>query len=179
MKPKNLLGFGTASVTWDRQKLLLVAMSVLLLVGCATTDRKTQMRKEGRTCVEIKSDEVLYSSVVSQGAINGVASRIKKHLTKTLDEAGIKSGAMDTYAQGDSKLTIELSTLETETKHKPGPFFSTIVYQHVVIRYSATLVSGDGTKLFEFDGHEHDESLDKLTKIVGEYIGKRVAKCYR
>lgn len=161
------------------QQLALIAASSLFLIGCATSKPKALIARDVRVNVSISSKDVLYSQVVSESGMQGVAKRIGKMTIKALDSRGIKnSGVSTTISPDEARLVVELDTIENETKHKPGPFFTTIVYQHCKIRYTARLISPDGVKLFEFEGREHDESLDSLTQIIGRYIGKRVAKCY-
>ena len=161
------------------QKILIAGLVGLLICGCASVNKNDRLSKSVKVCIHIKTSEVLFSSIVSERSVNGVGIRIKKYLDKKLARDGITSDSSENWSEEDAQVTVDLNTIETVTKNKPGPFFSTIVYQHVVIKYSARLVTKDGVKLFEFNGHEHEESIDDLAKTIGVYLAKRIAKCYQ
>ena len=93
----------------------------------------------------------------------------------TLEGRGIKIGSANSPLQDDATLIVELTAIEPVTRHKPGPFFSTIVWQDTKINFTATLRSKDKAVLFRVDGRKADESLDKLTKTIGRWIGNRAA----
>ena len=155
--------------------MMVIAICPLLLTGCASTAKKPKIQNDTKVNVVVTTEDVLFrSNVVNEGGVKGTANRIYKETLRALDERGIKTTAEG--GSGQPKLTVEITTIETVTKHRPGPFFSTIVRQDVKIVFLATLVSTDGTTLFRVDGRKADESLDGVTKTIGRYLAKQVAK---
>lgn len=92
-----------------------------------------------------------------------------------MEERGIR-GEADTKAN-QPKLHVEITTIETVTKHRPGPFFSTIVRQDVKIMFYAKLMSADGTILFSVrNGRKADESIDGVIETIANWLAKQVDK---
>lgn len=160
-----------------KRTLLITLLAVL--TGCATQVTTKQISKDTRVCIFSETDDLLYTQVVvGESAIQGISKRIEKYLVKKLDERGIKTGPSGTFKGGDAKLTVKLNTTETVTSGSPG-LWVPIVVQKPKIKYTATLLSEDGTTLFSSDDERDDESLDTLAKKIGEKVSERVVKCYK
>jgi hypothetical protein len=75
-------------------------------------------------------------------------------------------------------LSLKLNTIESVTATSLG-MWAPIVRQQPRIKYTATIVSEDGSPVFTFDDERDDESLDTLTKKIAERVSDRVVRCYK
>ena len=90
---------------------------------------------------------------------------------------GVPNGGESTFHDGDLKLTVALNTIEALTGASPGPFFTSVAYRKMKVKYSAKLTSKE-EELLQFEDDRTDESLDGLAERIGSDVGNRVAKRY-
>ena len=160
---------------------VFLIISSLVLFGCASAKPKTKLEKDTKVCISMRTDELLNNRVVTADAVEVFANRIQNQLIGILDSRGIKSSLTDAATPEDAKLTVTLDTIESSTEMKEAaPFtFTAAANTQYEVKYSATLLSQDHIILLKMKGREEHRSLDSLTRIIGQEIGKHVAKCYK
>lgn len=176
-KTDNVSPFGFKNCSRHISVVLLVVN--LAIAGCATVDPSARMGKETKVSYAVITKDVLFTPVVSESTIQTFANRVSQQLAKRLSDYGIKNSQSSGESAGDATLSVQITSIGSVTTDRPGPFFIPIVSDHIDIRYTATLLSKDGTRLFDFGGREHSQSLEELSEIVGRYVAKRVAKAYK
>ncbi len=177
-----------------RTRFLLPIAVLITLVGCETEqpgDQGSAMPSSGKAPAQasfkipkgtpvfivLDTTDVLYpGSVLGEGGLEGLSRRVRKYLVNYLDEHGVKTAEADTGAE--PKLIVKLDTVETKTRSDIG-LFSPVVKQDIRMKFNVTMNSGDGARLFKFDGDESDESIDTLARKVGEKVGGRVPRYFK
>jgi hypothetical protein len=161
--------------------------SVALLLGCRTEPAAKHLSKDTNVCVLVKTDGLLYRQVlVGETAVQGVSKRIEGHIVNYLNKHGIQMVPEDALTTNDLKLTVKLKAVEMVAVRNLSPFAPTfppvrefplprVMRQQPIIRYSAVL-AGNGMTRFDYNYEQSDESLDKLTQLIGERIGERVGR---
>lgn len=149
-------------------------IALLLFTGCATQVPTKLISRETNVCIFLDNDDVLDTLGV---AIQPVSARIEKYLVKDLSRRRINAKPASLFESGDAKLIVNINTIETRVTTKLG-MWATVVDREPKIKYTATLLSGDGTTLFSINGTDYDESLDDVTGKIGRHIGEWVADSY-
>jgi hypothetical protein len=160
-------------------KFVILTFSLLAFVNCASAGPKVQMAKDIKVCIFEVCDSVLQSEPLRKAAdVQPIVNKIKKHLVRVLDRRGITNASGDKFKEGDAKLVIELDSIEIEKKKDSVAVFGFRIIERQKIRCTAIL-SKDGVTLFSLDIKKTDESLDRVTEVIGEYIGKKVTDYYK
>ena len=159
----------------------LLIVSLAVCTGCQTggpTGSSNRLPNTTRTSTFFETGDLLYTQGLGEAGDGGFTKRIQGYLVENLSRQGIMTVGSDSFAAGDAKLIINLTTIEAVTVSDIG-FFSPIVRQQPKVKYSAGLISGEGAWLFKFDDQQDDQSLDNLSKKIAVRIAGRVARCYR
>jgi hypothetical protein len=159
-------------------KLSLLTILVSLVAGCVTEAPTKQASNETRACVFFQTDDVLYTGGLGEAGVQGATKRIEAYLTRRLNERGIQTASSAAFTSSDAKLTVKLDAIETVTSTSPGLWMPKMT-QRPRIKYFVTLLSHDGTLVLTFEDKQDDESVDNLTRKIGEKIADRVARYFR
>jgi hypothetical protein len=156
-----------------------LVVSIALLVGCKTGPSTQHLSKNTKVCVSVETKDILYAqTVVTESAVQGVAKKMQRHIVDYLTQHGIQSVTPDALTANDAKLVVNIDAIENEAIRDKKAFEPTFMRYQPIIRYSSHLTA-NGVTLLNYDHEQSNESLDKLTRELGERIGERVARWYK
>jgi hypothetical protein len=156
---------------------VLTGLFLVLLVGCASPAPKNKLSKDTTVFIKSEAKDLLFAqAVVDQSTVPGVSRRVEKYVGRTLNDRGIQT--TDLLARGNANLTVNIDNIETVTATSIG-MWAPIVRQQPKIRYTVTFLSPEGETLLKLEGEADDESLEKVTRRIGEDVGRRIARCFK
>lgn len=102
-------------------------------------------------------------------------SNIAQTLVEELNAHGIKASTNVAPGTAEAQLIVEIASIETTTSTAPA-LWAPVVRQGLRMTYSASIISESGTTLKRFEDQREDETIEKLSKRVGQGIGRRASK---